>query len=431
MNLPGKSICTGCHACFSICPASSISMREDAEGFLYPEINNRLCTKCSLCENICPVLVQGDERKPLRVYAAKNQDEQIRFESSSGGMFTLLSEAIILQGGVVFGARFNEKWEVIHDYTETVKGLTVFRGSKYVQSVIGDTYKHAKRFLESGRMVLFSGTPCQIAGLKAFLKNDYDNLLTVDLVCHGVPSPAVWRKYLDEVVEKMCPPPPPIIETRLDYIKTINFRDKTFGWQIFGFLIQFAIEAAMTNRNIIGTINFREKHRGWKKSGAAIHSFKYGITEHGDIFVKGFLRNLYLRPACYECKSRSLKSGSDITLGDYWGIQNILPDFDDDKGVSLVMINSDKGRRIFCQLQCIAVETDYDSAFAGNQSIERSPVMPVKRIVFFRKWHKINIIPLINTLTKVTAWGRMRRVMVIIIERIGLLPLLKSLLKRQ
>jgi hypothetical protein len=180
---------------------------------------------------------------------------------------------------------------------------------------------------------------------------------------------------------------------------------------------------------IIQNINFREKQRGWKHYKTTIHSFKYG-TEHGDVFIMGFLKNLYLRPACYKCNVRSLKSGSDITLGDFWGIQNILPEFDDDKGVSLVMINSDEGKRIVYQLQHIAIETSYDSAFSGNQSIEKSPVMPAKRIVFFRKWHKINIIPLINTLTKVTLWERIRRIIVIIIRKMGLLPLVKLLLRK-
>ena len=196
IKLAEKHICTGCAACYSVCPVQCISMKEDAEGFLFPIIDEEKCTKCSLCEKTCLSIMQGKERKPLNVYAAKNPNEEIRKESSSGGIFTLLAEHVINKGGVVFGARFNEDWEVIHDYTETVKGLAAFRGSKYVQSRIGDMYKTAKDFLEKDRNVLFSGTPCQIAGLKAFLRKDYDNLLTVDLVCHGVPSPLVWKRYL-------------------------------------------------------------------------------------------------------------------------------------------------------------------------------------------------------------------------------------------
>jgi coenzyme F420-reducing hydrogenase beta subunit len=145
-------------------------MQEDPEGFLYPVIEKEKCTLCKKCETVCPAIIQGNERKPLHVYAAKNPNKEIRRQSSSGGIFTLIAESIIQKGGVVFGARFNDNWEVVHDYTETVEGLAEFRGSKYVQSIIGDTYLKAKEFLLEDRKVLFSGTPCQIAGLKAFLQ---------------------------------------------------------------------------------------------------------------------------------------------------------------------------------------------------------------------------------------------------------------------
>ena len=151
-------------------------MQEDEEGFLYPVVDKEVCVDCGLCEKVCPVLNQREERKPLEVYAAFNKNEEIRMQSSSGGIFTALAEQIIQEEGVVFGARFNEDWEVIHDYTETAAGLSVFRGSKYVQSRIGDTFNQAEQFLKQGRSVLFSGTPCQIAGLKLFLRKEYENL---------------------------------------------------------------------------------------------------------------------------------------------------------------------------------------------------------------------------------------------------------------
>jgi coenzyme F420-reducing hydrogenase beta subunit len=176
-------------------------MQEDREGFLYPEIDKESCVGCDVCEEVCPSVHPKAPRTPLRVYAAKNKDEAIRLQSSSGGIFTLLAEKIIDRNGVVFGARFNEDWEVVHGYVETKEKLSVFRGSKYVQSRIGESYKQAEEFLKAGRFVLFSGTPCQVAGLKLFLKKEYENLVTVDLICHGVPSPGVWRKYLDEFIE--------------------------------------------------------------------------------------------------------------------------------------------------------------------------------------------------------------------------------------
>ena len=203
MITPNKSDCVGCFACCSICPVDCIAMQDDKEGFLYPFYHDKKqCINCGCCKKVCPVITQRNDSKPLGVYAAKNPDEKIRLQSSSGGIFTLLAEHIINEGGVVFGARFNENWEIIHSYAETIEGVATFRGSKYVQSKIGESYKQAKFFLTmgGGRKVLFSGTPCQIAGLKAFLQKDYSNLLTVDFVCHGVPSPLVWKKYLDELL---------------------------------------------------------------------------------------------------------------------------------------------------------------------------------------------------------------------------------------
>ena len=190
--------CCGCWACIQVCPKKCINMSEDNEGFLYPGIDLSLCINCGLCEKVCPVIHQGKERNPLKVYAAKSCNERIRLESSSGGVFTLLAEKIITSGGVVFGARFDSNWEVVHDCVESIDALSALRGSKYVQSRIEDTFKKAECCIKEGREVLFCGTPCQISGLKLFLRKEYDNLIAVDFICHGVPSPGVWRQYLDE-----------------------------------------------------------------------------------------------------------------------------------------------------------------------------------------------------------------------------------------
>ena len=202
IHITDREKCCGCEACIQRCPQQCITLHEDGEGFLYPETDEGRCIDCGLCEKVCPVIFQGTGRRPLNVYAAKNPDEEIRWESSSGGVFTLLAEKILSEGGVVFGARFDARWEVVHDYTENVEGLSAFRGSKYVQSRIGDSFRQTECFLKTGRKVLFSGTPCQIAGLKLFLKKEYDNLLTVDFICQGVPSPGVWRKYLKEIAAR-------------------------------------------------------------------------------------------------------------------------------------------------------------------------------------------------------------------------------------
>ena len=199
IDIKEKKDCCGCHACASVCAHRAITMQVDEEGFLYPVIDKDTCVECGLCEQVCPFVNQASTVQPLKVYAARSNDEELRRKSSSGGVFTLLAEAVIREGGVVFGAKFDKGWNVVHAWTDALDGLADFRGSKYVQSIIGSTYEEAKHFLRQGRKVLFSGTPCQIAGLKRYLCKDYDNLLTVDVVCHGVPSPLVWKKYLSEV----------------------------------------------------------------------------------------------------------------------------------------------------------------------------------------------------------------------------------------
>jgi coenzyme F420-reducing hydrogenase beta subunit len=280
------------------------------------------------------------------VYAAKNLDENIRSASSSGGIFSLLGAETIREGGVVFGACFDEDWTVKHDYTETLTGLARFRGSKYTQSRMENAYRNVRQFLNEGRKVLFSGTPCQVAGLKQHLRREYENLLTVDFVCHGVPSPKVWRNYLKECAPKSM-------------ISGINFRDKQKGWQNYSFVLK-------------------------SKDGKIPISHAF----HEDTYMRGFLSDLYLRPSCHRCQFREGKSRSDITIGDYWGIKNVLPDFDDNKGCSLVMVNTEKGMRCYPTSQTETKETSYEAAIQGNPSIVESTRPHPHRERFFAKIDK-------------------------------------------
>lgn len=261
INIKDKSNCCGCNACVQKCPKQCISMREDDEGFLYPYVDKTLCIECGLCEKTCPIINSKEERKPLNVFAAKNQNDEVRMQSSSGGIFTLLAENVIDEGGVVFGAGFNERWEVVHSFAENKKDLAKFRGSKYVQSKVGNSYKLAEAFLKQGRKVLYSGTPCQIAGLKQYLRKDYVNLLAVDFICHGVPSPGVFRTYLRDEIN-ICTarkgggkntvllPCIPLVSERdeLDMkgmkIQSISFRDKRNGWKKYGFALVFSKASA-------------------------------------------------------------------------------------------------------------------------------------------------------------------------------------------
>lgn len=224
-----KKDCCGCSACVQRCPKQCISLYEDEEGFLYPRVDKTVCIDCGLCEKVCPVLNQSEGHEPIAVYAAKNPNEEIRMQSSSGGIFTMLAERIIDEGGVVFGACWDKDWNVVHDYAESKEDIAKFRGSKYVQSNIGETFKQTETFLIEGRKVLFSGTPCQIAGLKHFLLKDYDNLLTIEIICHSVPSPGVWKKYLTEELNSNG--------LTIGDIQQINFRDKSTGWETYSFLL--------------------------------------------------------------------------------------------------------------------------------------------------------------------------------------------------
>lgn len=366
-----KAACCGCSACAEKCPKQCIRLKEDNEGFLYPQVDRDTCIDCGICEKVCPVINQSDERDSLHVYAAKNRNEEIRLKSSSGGIFTLLAEETLKENGVVFGARFDENWEVKHDCTETMEGLAAFRGSKYLQSRMEDSYKKAETFLKQGRKVLFSGSPCQIAGLRKFLRKEYENLLAVDFICHGVPSPKVWRMYLDETCQK-------IIDQggkksvssvlanggRKSCIEAIGFRDKISGWKKFSFFLKLNSRIIKGGKNTAG---FFEPHPG-------------------NIFMRGFLSNLYLRPSCHSCAAKSGKSGSDITIADYWGIHHFMPDFDDDRGVGLVLVNSLKGEKLYNSLTpCMeSQETGVEEAKRHNGGFKATLAVSPRRLDFFR-----------------------------------------------
>lgn len=306
-SLPSTK-CSGCGACAQLCNKSAISMMPNAEGFLYPQVDSELCVECKLCEKTCPVLnvktsTDFSERK---AYAAICNDERIRLESSSGGIFTVLAEKIINEGGVVFGAEFDADFSVRHGWTNSICELERFRGSKYLQSRTEDTFLECRKFLDDGRKVLYTGTPCQIAGLKAFLKKDYENLFTVDVICHGVPSPALWQKYIEFCEKKSA--------SRI--VKT-TFRRKNDGWKLFSLSFTFA------------------------------NGSEYSVNQSKGMWMLSFNKNVMMRPSCYECVFKGSKILSDITIGDFWGIQNYIPEKDDDKGYSICFFNTMNGEKFF------------------------------------------------------------------------------------
>ena len=398
IDIKEKINCCGCAACASVCAKQAITMLSDSEGFLYPSINKELCANCGLCETVCPIINQYETRSPLQAYAASCKDEEIRKQSSSGGIFTLLAESVIKEGGVVFGAKFDEKWNVVHNWAETQDGIADFRGSKYVQSEIGESYKDVRFFLQQGRKVLFSGTPCQIAGLRRFLRRNDKNLLTVDVICHGVPSPLAWHEYLAETLDYLC------IENKenknVDYslvnnppaITGISFRDKSNGWKKYGFKLSYTtIPKAPNDLGAISPLN--------KNQHVMLQPFS---DNH---FMRGFLANLYLRPSCYACPFRCGKSGSDITLGDYWGVNMHHPEFDDDKGVSAVIAYTDKGLSAVARTYSNIMPTELQEIEAKNPSLYRSSELHCNRQRFFSQ-RSNSFSKRIDHLLRPTLWER-------------------------
>ena len=337
--------CNGCHACFSVCPVDAIAMQADWEGFLRPSIDTDKCILCGKCEKVCPILNPLIIENNLQeAYACYNLDETIRLDSSSGGMFTLLAEKIIKKDGLVFGAIFDSSFNVVHSCTKSVEGLTAFRGSKYVQSNINTTFKECKKALKEDRWVLFSGTPCQIAGLLSFLEKPYEKLFCIDIVCHGVPSPLLWEKYKNEKEA----------EFKSNVVRT-SFRHKNYGWKMFSLLFAF------TNNN------------------------EYSKTLKKDAYMQLFLHDLCLRHSCYDCKFKTVNRLSDITLADFWGIQNIAPEIDDDKGTSFLIIHSKKGKEFFASLSNVKEKKiDIKDGIRFNSSMIKSCSKPKKRAVFFK-----------------------------------------------
>lgn len=348
INLKNKTECCGCHACFNACPTGAIKMQEDEKGFKYPVIDKEKCINCGLCEKVCPIKNNTKVDNNPIAYACFNKNEDIRKNSSSGGVFTLLASAIINQGGIVFGTDFDEYFNVKHIKVDKTEDLNRLRGSKYVQSDIGETYKQTKEALSKGIKVLFTGTPCQIEGLKSYLQKDYENLYTQDIICHGVPSRKVWNKYRD--YRKKKDKEVPIY---------VSFRNKDNGWMHYNTF-------------------FKYKNKSYKKAASM------------DLYMNAFLQNLSLRDSCFACHFKKNNRVSDITLGDLWGVNNILPEMNDDKGTSLVVINTEKGKKIFDEISkdIEYKEINLDDAIKYNHAMIKSVPENLNRDKFFKDLEK-------------------------------------------
>lgn len=320
-------------------------MKCDDEGFLYPVIDATHCIDCGLCERVCTFRNLRAPQQPIEIGVYQNPDYKIRDNSSSGGIMSMLASAIINRGGVVFGARFNDRWEVEHDYIDKLENLSLFQGSKYIQSSIGNSFHQVESFLKKGQEVMFSGTPCQISALRLFLNKDYTNLLTVSIACHSVPSPLIWRVYLDSL--------------GLKDITNINFRDKSISWEDYGLRI---------------------------KHGKGREFFQ---SHTSNLFLQLFLHGLICRPSCSNCPAKDGRSGADLILGDCWGLSQILPDYPNDhRGTSLVLTQTEVGSKALEETGIKGESVPLDQVIQYNGGLTSNQRIPQNRSAFWRDFHK-------------------------------------------
>lgn len=315
-----KTNCCGCGACMNICPIQCIKMLPDYEGFLYPNVDKNTCVNCGLCEKACPILnVSEDKSFQQQAYIVQNKDEIIRRQSTSGGAFTAIAKYAINNGGAVYGVCYSDNFIVKHSRITEISELYKFRNSKYVQSDIGYTYCQVLKDLKWGNIVCFSGTPCQIEGLKRFLDKEYENLITIDFVCHAVPSPLIWNKYLEMQIEKL--------------------------------------------NKVPNNILFRDKHYGYKYSTMTFVADDVNIYSQGvdtDPMLRAYFSDICDRPSCYNCKFKKRYRMSDFTIWDCFTVNKFDKSYHDDKGTTRMLIHSSKGRGIF---ECVKDDLNYKCVF--------------------------------------------------------------------
>lgn len=363
--------CVGCCACANACPKNCLNMVASKDGFLHPQIQKDNCVNCGACEKACPVINKNPKGKEsIQACSVFSKNDNIRISSSSGGLFYTVAKYIIENNGIVYGAAFDKDLYLSHKGVDSVEDLCLLQGSKYIQSDIKLCFREIKKHLATNRPVLFCGTPCQVEGLLCYLKKPYENLFTLDFICHGVPSPKAWQEYIkyQEKVfsSKAC---------------STYFRDKSNGWLSFSSKVEF------------------------------VNKTEYLEVHYKDTYMKAFLQNISLRKSCYDCKFKSVNRNSDITMGDLWGIKNILPHITDDKGVSVAFVQSEKGKYLLEQVKDFLwlQEISADLAIANNSAMIKSVYEHSFRDYFFDKLGKQNFKSLVEDCLNPSYYVRLKR----------------------
>ncbi|MHC1745696.1 MAG: Coenzyme F420 hydrogenase/dehydrogenase, beta subunit C-terminal domain [Negativicutes bacterium] len=350
-----KEDCCGCSACYNVCAKQAITMKADEEGFLYPEIDQIRCIDCGRCIQICPLIHDGNYKNDHtpRFYVARHKSQEVLRQSTSGGAFTAISDDILRQNGVVYGVDYDAGFHVLHQRAETAEQRDRMRISKYVQSDIGDIYAQIKDDLRNGRMVLFTGTPCQAAGLRGFMNNSplMDRLYICDLICHSIPSPLIWEEY------KLL-----LEREKGGKLVSVQFRSKKDGWS-----------------------------RGNSNKGFLFSTDKSPAIHEDDRFYQLFFKvGTITRPSCSQCRFTDIHRVSDLTIADYFGIEKYSPEWFDPLGVSLILVNSQKGASLFdqCRQDLHAEERPKEEALNEQKRLSKSSQSPGKRSIFWEEFRR-------------------------------------------
>lgn len=371
-----KNKCTGCSACYNICPKDAIIMKKDKAEFLFPEIEYNKCIKCNLCEKVCPSMskcecLEDRLREPI-VKAAWSKDENIRINSTSGGLFSELAKGFMKEKETfVVGAIYNKEFLVEHYITNQMKDLELLRQSKYVQSDKKNVFSEIKNLLNKNKRVLFVGAPCEVMGLYSFLRKKYENLYTIDFLCLGTNSPKVYRKFLETLKEKYN-----------SKVKKVWFKNKTYGWNLFSTKVEF------------------ENGKSYLKD-----------RKH-DYFMRGYIgkNKFYIRECCIQCQYKGFPRIADISLGDFWGLGRKYPELDQDKGTSVVLINSEKGKFLYENIldNINSYDKNIDDALLGNFALMNSPKLDERVNDFYIDIDRMPFDDLINKYCKYTIREKLR-----------------------